>query len=160
MHPEAISGVVAIDQMLGENEEEQLLLRSLFEDAKQFLLSQKWCLGLGETYFGEGIGGVIGIFLFGLAPVPDNIDQWVWVIVGDLPSAYLVLDESPTPVEALETYIELMREWVALAYDGKESSDVIPTGVPPTPEYAAMLEGRLNTLEAWITTESLGKRPK
>jgi hypothetical protein len=158
MHPASISSVLPIDQMLGDNEEEQILLNSLLAEAKQFLLSHKWCFGIGEAYFGDGIGGVIGTFLLEITPVPDNVDQWLWVIVGDVPPAYLVLDESPTPVEALEGYIELMREWVSLAYEGKSSSEVIPVNVPPTPEYAEMLEGRLNTLERFIETESLGKR--
>lgn len=158
MHPPSISGVVPADAMHGEDEEEQVLLRALFDEAKQFLLSHKWCFGIGETYFGDGIGGVIGIFLLELTPVPDNIDQWLWVIVGDVPSAYLVIDEAPTPVEALRTYITLMREWVELAYEGQTSPEVIPVNVPSTPEYAEMLEGRLNMLEGFMEMESLGKR--
>ncbi|MBB5058498.1 hypothetical protein HDF16_003212 [Granulicella aggregans] len=144
--------------MRAEDEEEQALLHALFEKAKQFLISHEWCFGVGEAYFGDGIGGVIGIFLLELAPVSDNVDQWLWVIVGDIPSAYLVVDECPTPVEALETYIELMREWVALAYEGKASPEVFPVVAAPTPEHAEMLDGRLKTFENWIETESLGRR--
>jgi hypothetical protein len=158
MHPSSISGVIAADQMFVEDEEEQILLHKLIEEAKQFLLSHKWCLGIGEAYFGDGIGGVIGIFLLELVPVPENVDQWLWVIVGDIPSVYLVIDECPTPLEALETYISLMREWVGLAYEGKTSPDVFPVVAAATPEHAQMLDGRLKTFEGWIETESLGKR--
>jgi len=152
MHPPSISGVVPIDEMRGEDALEQSLLIDLRDRARNYLLGQKWCFGIGETYFGDGIGRIVGIFLMELKPLPTHIDQWLWVIVGDLPSAYLVTDKAPTPVEALRTYISLMREWVELAYQGEGSRAVIPVNAPPTPEYARMLESRLDVLDDWAGT--------
>jgi hypothetical protein len=143
---------VPIDEMQGEDALELSLLMDLHDRARSYLLGQKWCFGIGETYFGDGIGRIVGIFLMEMKPLPTKIDPWLWVIVGGLPSAYLVIDTAPTPVEALRTYISLMREWVELAYQGRGARDVIPVNVPPTPEYAAMLESRLDVLDRWAGT--------
>jgi hypothetical protein len=46
-----------------------------------------------------------------------------------------------------------MRHWVELAYEGITSPDVIPTNTPSTPEYAEMLESRLNCLADSVIPE-------
>jgi phosphosulfolactate synthase (CoM biosynthesis protein A) len=63
--------------------------------------------------------------------------------LGDLPSAYLVLDGSPTPMKALETYVELMQEWVDAVKQGKSTNKLIPVEVEQTMENADLLERRL-----------------
>jgi hypothetical protein len=74
------------------------------------------------------------------------VDEWLWVVVGDLPSAYLVIDVSKTPSQALESYIDEISKWVKLAKLGRSSKKVIPVNVPATPESAVALEGRLKFL--------------
>jgi hypothetical protein len=69
------------------------------------------------------------------------------VIVGDLPSAYLVTEVSKTPSAALRAYIHEIKRWVELAKKGRSSRDVIPVNVPPTPKWAKQLGGRLKFLE-------------
>lgn len=49
-----------------------------------------------------------------------------WVVVGDLPPAYLVVDDSPTLLEALSTYEELMADWIAAVRDGRSIDDCTP----------------------------------
>jgi hypothetical protein len=90
---------------------------------------------------------VVAIFLFGIVPARQQVDEWLWVVVGDLPSAYLVTDDCKVPSEALQGYITEMRKWVRLAKAGRTSPNVIPVNVPATPEWAKELEGRLNFLE-------------
>ena len=147
MFPTAVSGVVPIEEMRGDDPQDMELLRADYEKAKDFLLRQKWCFGLGDIYFGEGIGGIVSIFLVQIDPIPTGVDQWLWVIVGDIPPAYLVIDECPTPIEALKAYIALRRRWVELAYASETSPDVMPVEVPSTPYHAHLLERRLNILE-------------
>lgn len=147
MLPHSVSGVVPIEAMQGEDQADTELLRTSLDVAQSFLLSQKWCFGLGDIYFGDGIGGIVSIFLMEIDPVFVGIDQWLWVIVGDLPPVYLVIDQSPTPIEALRAYIAEMRRWVALAHENKASPDVIPVNKPATSKYAELLESKLNALE-------------
>ena len=54
-----------------------------------------------------------------------------------------MLDNASYPSEALVAYIEELCEWVTLAKQGRASEEVIPVNAPATPEFAAMLEGRL-----------------
>ena len=147
MFPSSLSGVVPIEAMRGDDPLDTELLRADYEKARSFLLRHKWCFGLGEAYFGEGVGGIVSIFLVQIDPVPICVDQWLWVIVGDIPPAYLVTDGSPTPMEALKTYIALGRRWVELAYASETSPEVMPVEVPADPYHAEILERRLNILE-------------
>jgi hypothetical protein len=132
--------------MRGETDDETALLNADSIRARNFVLQQKWCFGIGEVYFGAGLGGVVSIFLVEIEPLPTGVDRWLWVIVGDIPSAYLVTDGAANPIAALEEYIELMREWVSLSYSSEASDKVIPVNRTPTPENAALLEKRLDAL--------------
>ena len=97
-----------------------------------------------------GVGGVVAIFLMSIYPVPTGADEWAWVIVGDIPPAYLMLHQCNTPVDALKGYIAMMQEWVDLALDGSSSTDVIPVNIAPTPENARLLQTRLDLLTTTI----------
>ena len=60
---------------------------------------------------------------------------YLWVIVGDLPPAHLVTEECTTAKDAVEGYIEEMREWVAAAKAGLTSAEPIPVNVSAMPEW-------------------------
>jgi hypothetical protein len=100
-------------------------------------------------YFGAGLGGIVAVFLAELDQPASGVDEWLWVVVGDIPPAYLVVDECPTPIVALEAYVELMQQWVGLAHEGKQSDEVFPVNVLAAPENAEKLQKRL---EALMTT--------
>ena len=88
----------------------------------------------------------LGSSLFRIEPSRPEIDKWLWVIVGDLPPAYLLTHASKTPSQALEGYIEEMSKWVTLAKEGKFSPEVITVDAPSTPENGEDLEERLLVL--------------
>jgi hypothetical protein len=87
------------------------------------------------------------VFLFEIAPGRKNVDNWLWVVVGDLPSAYLVLDGSPTPIKALNSYVELMQEWVDAVSQGRSTNNLIAVDAPETAENANLLKRRLKFLK-------------
>ncbi len=136
--------VIPADQLFGDDEQDTRLLRQMAKRAAAFLQDFNWCKSIRESYFGDGYGGIVAIFLFRIDPIGPEIDEWLWVIVGDIPPAYLVIDKSNTPSLALEGYIEEMSKWVQLAKKGKSSKKVIPVNVPATPDNAKLLEERLN----------------
>lgn len=144
------SGVVPISNMAGEDDDETERLRKMEKKARDFITEFEWCGGIREFYFGDGIGDVFAVFLAYIKPARPSVDEYLWIVVGDLPSAYLVTDDSPRPKEALESYIWEMRKWVALAKHGRTSTDVIPVKVPATPEWAETLQSRLDALEQQI----------
>jgi hypothetical protein len=145
-----VSGVVPISDMAGEDDNGTHRLREMEKVARNFITSFDWCASVRDFYFGDGIAGVFAVFLAHIEPARPSVDEYLWVVVGDIPSAYLVIDDCPRPKEALEGYIWEMRKWVALAKEGQTSKDVIPVNVPATPEWAETLERRLDALEQKI----------
>jgi hypothetical protein len=141
------SALTFIREMRGENPEDTLMLKSMADEAQRYLLSFSWCKQIKTVWFGWGIGGICAVFLFEILPAATNVDSWLWVVLGDLPSAYLVVDECPGPIEALNTYIELMQEWVDAVHEGKPTDGCIPVNAPPTAENADLLERRLTFLK-------------
>jgi hypothetical protein len=138
-----VKGIIPIDQLVGDDEEDTRLLSEMAQKAREFISSFSWCQSIREAYFGDGFGGIVAAFLFRIEPSRAEVDDWLWVIVGDTPSAYLVTDDCKTPSEALDGYIWQMSKWVKLAKRGKSSNKVIPVNAPATPEFAEMLESRL-----------------
>jgi hypothetical protein len=91
--------------------------------------------------------GVIGVFLFEFEPARPGVDDRLWVVVGDLPPAYLVCDHASTWQEALGAYVDEMRRWVKAVQEGSGLEDVIPVNAAPTTEHAGLLETRLDFVE-------------
>ena len=121
-----VSGVIPVDQIFGDDAENTRLLREMAFKAQNYISRFSWCLSVREAYFGDGYGKIVAVFLFRIEPSRPDVDEWLWVVVGDLPSAYLVIDECQTPSQALERYINMMSEWVKLAKKGRSSEDVVP----------------------------------
>jgi hypothetical protein len=140
-------GVIPLDKMFGEDDEDAKLLRVMASGAKSFLLSFPWCDRISEAYYGDGYGGIVAIFLFNIYSTRTDVDEWLWVVFGDVPPAYLVVDSSRTPSQALERYLEEISAWVKLAKKGRSSKYVIPAYVQATPENAADVEQRMQFLQ-------------
>jgi hypothetical protein len=118
----------------------------LAERATRFLKQHRWCVGITEGYLAWSVSPIVGVFLFRLAPIRPEIDSELWVIVGDLPPAYIVCDAAESWQQALDAYgVEMMR-WVDAVRADQPLNDVIPVDVPPTLKYADMLESRIKLL--------------
>ena len=141
--------VVTVAEMKGEDDEETLLLEEMFKKAKRYLECFQWCAGIEEAWCGLGVGGVVGVFLFRILPNND-VDEWIWVIIGDLPPAYIVTDNAPNPACALQAYMVEMNDWIVAAKSGHSVADLIPVNARPTLENANNLEGRLGFIKREI----------
>ncbi len=137
-----VDGVVEFDAYPLPDAEERALLASLRGEAHAFLRSHQWCRGIRRDLVGYAVGGVIGVILMQLEPSPPAA-EWLWVVVGDVPSVYMVIDELGDPCSALEAYCELMEEWIHAVRTGGDLSTVFPVAAAPTREHADMLERRL-----------------
>ena len=142
-----ISGLLSVDSLKGDSDEDTELLRGMANDARSFLTQFDWCKAIVEFYFGIGTGGIVAVFLARILGAEEDVDEWLWVVIGDLPPAYLVTDTVPSPAAALRAYIEQMREWVTAARLGRPVQEIIPVNVPPTPENANSLNSRLDFIE-------------
>ena len=101
-------------------------------------------------YLGYGIGGVIAVFQLEFKHKIADTDQRLWIIVGDLPSAYVVVEPQDSAQKAIERYCEVMDGWIAAVLSLGDFSDVFPVNAPRTAENAELLRLRLDYLRAEI----------
>jgi hypothetical protein len=145
--------VELVEELSGEDAEETEELRALARKAEQFVTSFSWCEIVERAYAGIVIPSVIGTFLFEIRSTTPDVDRVLWIIVGDVPPAYLVVDEASNPAMALKQYIELMSDWVRAVEEGRSIEDLIPVNAAPTQEYAAMLKSRLAFLRDRVLSD-------
>ena len=149
----AMSKVTPVAEYSAEDEEDRRLFEEMLAEASTFLASFDWCDGIKEEYVGIAVPGVMGEFLFRISPSEPDVDEWLWVIVGDIPPAYITTEDSPNPASALDAYIGAMEEWVAAVKEGHPTDDLIPVNVTPDQEHAEMLATRLEFLDENVLAE-------
>lgn len=133
-----------LSDFLKERADEARDFDSLLVEARNYIGHFKWCKRIKSSYIGSGVGGIYAVFLFEIENSASPDDGWLWVVVGDIPPAYLVANGGPrNPQEALLAYVGLMGEWVEAVKKGMPVGHLIPVNVPPTPKYAEMLESRI-----------------
>ena len=137
-------GLIPAEQIGGEDAEETAQLKAMLHEATDYLRSFRWCPPIDQVYLGCGVGGIVAAFLFHFSKPIQGGDEWLWVVVGDLPTASLVLDEARDPASALEVYCQLMDEWGEAVLEGRSLDDVFPVRAEPTPENARSLLKRVD----------------
>jgi len=143
-----IRNVVRAERIAGEDEEDTELLKEMLEEAKNYVLSFSWCESILGSYFAGGVGKIFAIFLFNISPARPEVDSWMWIVVGDVPPAYLPLEDCRTSREVFDTYIAGMKRWVELVREGREAAPedrVPPVNIPANREWAESLDGRLRS---------------
>lgn len=138
-----------ISDMKGEDKVETAQLHSYFQEAQKYLTNFNWCEEIQSSFFGFGIGGVLGVFLF-CVKIRNGGNENLWVVVGDLPTVYLVADNAKNPMDALSVYCDLMDDWIRKAKGGNIDSDVFPIGVEMTHENAEILNKRIHFIRKEI----------
>lgn len=144
-------GISDVASAAFESPEERRLVLQMLSEAEEYLRKHRWCPSIKNRYIGFAVGGVVGVFLFQIDPPVRNRDSFLWVVVGDLPSAYLVVDRAVTPRAALEVYCEMMSAWVSAARRGLgQEVDVFPIGVDSTISNADLLASRVDFIRSEI----------
>jgi hypothetical protein len=132
-------------------------VRELAAEAEEFVASQRWCQKVLGVRLAWAVAGALGVFQVDLAPAEPGVDSTLWVVVGDVPPAYLVLDESPTWREALRGYVAEMSRWVHAVKHGLPLDDVVPVEAEASIEHAEMLADRLAFIETEIIEAAGGE---
>ena len=125
----------------------------MLNEAKSELQFYNWCLEILESYVGIFYAGVVGVFLFKIIRSSDVVDEWHWVVVGDLPPIHITCRDSPNAACALDAYIGEMQEWVKAAENNKSVAELVPVSVPATPENAIRLKSQLTMLDERVLSE-------
>lgn len=147
--------LVPEDQIRGEDDAETCELQDMLQRARVYLQSHEWCEGVSEAYLGFGVGGVVAVFLF-RTTMRTGDEELLWVVEGDLPSAYLVSDNVTNAATALEIYSDLMEDWVRAVRMGSGLQDVFPVDAPADEKHASLLEKRINLLRRDIIPSMAG----
>jgi hypothetical protein len=132
------------EQIVGDDAEDTELLKKMLQEATNYLQAFRWCPPIDQIYLGYGVGGVVAAFLFHFAEPIQGTEQWLWVVTGDLPTAYFVIDQAPDPASALEGYCQLMEDWARAVLEARSLDDVFPVKAKPTPDNAKSLLSRLD----------------
>ena len=133
-----------IDQSDVEYKDEVI---ELVNEARQYLKSFSWCAEIKSGLLARNFGYILCIFLFDIEPVKGSgADAKLWVIVGDIPPAYLDTIEYKTPQDALDFYCFVMEEWASHVKAGKSLEDCYPVNTEPTLEHAEMLATRIQLI--------------
>ncbi len=142
----------------GEEDEDTRLLQEMAATAEDFIRSEPWCLQLTRGRFVAGVGGIVALFLFEarIAKVPAS--EWVWVIVGDIPSSYLSFKGFESPYDALERYIKGLEEWADAVTAGQPLELLIPLRAEPSCENAESLRPRCRSIRE-LVVPWLSKQP-
>ena len=134
--------------------QDDLSLTTFAGVATTFLLSQPWCNRINAGYLGHGWDGVLGIFFFEIETNDPEMDNRLWVLVGDIPPALFAANRWPKPSDALEQYVIEMTHWVDAVKSGQSVDDLIPVCyqdttrlIEPTMQFAEILEKRLQFIK-------------
>ncbi len=87
-----------------------------------------WATRTGEVWAGECIPGILGLFLVELEPARPEIDEYIWVVVGDLPPAFLSSLYAKSPRGVLDGYIG---EILSLLTERRHTSERQSSEEPP-----------------------------
>jgi len=134
----------------GDSSEDTQLLRGMAVSARQYLLSFRWCPPVEQLRLAYGIGDVVAVFYVDFPRPIESGDTSLWVVVGDLPSAYLVTDEIDSPRVALESYCSLMDDWISAALGATHLDSAFPVAIAPTRENVESLKTRIEYLRKII----------
>jgi hypothetical protein len=115
-----------------------------------YITSFDWCPPVSAAYLASGVGGVVALFLFAFDEKIEGTDDRLWVVNGDLPSAYFVVEPDDSPADALERYCGLMEDWISAVRNSTPLEEVFPVAAEPDLEHADMLEKRIAFLLAQV----------
>jgi len=153
MDPLDMYKVTPLSAMVGDDEEDTALLRQMSAEARCYLSGHEWCRGILEGYFGLGVGGVVAVFLFRIVPSRQDVDQFVWVVVGDVPPLYITTEDAPNPASALDGYIGAMEVWADAAVNMKSLEGLPPVSAAATPANGLALKRRLEFIDKRVLSE-------
>ena len=139
--------VIPISKMKGDSAQETEELKQYLKEAEEEINFYTWHDDIVESYFGMGVAGIFAIFLFKVATNREDVDEFSWVIVGDLPPIYITCECAPNPACALDGYIGAMEEWAEAAVANKSVGNLVPVNVDATPENGKLLQSRLKFLD-------------
>ena len=155
-NPIDISEMITIEDIATSDIEYREEVIELTERAKRYLSDMSWCVKLNQGWLAYALGYIIGVYLIHFQPNRDDIPEYVWVVIGDIPPAYLDVEYCPDWLAAVDGYIVEMQEWVDRVLNRLPiDHTVISVNVPPEEEWAESLGSRLKFIQKHIIEDGL-----
>jgi len=119
----------------------------LYDEAEKYISDFHWCEKIinADLYF--NLGEVLCIFLFEIDNTASDEDNLLWVVVGDIPPAYLDIYGTENTKAVLLNYMALAKDWVNAVRNGKSVEDCYPFDTEPTLEMADILATRIDFIK-------------
>ena len=134
-----------IDRRKIENSEDDRLV-GIANEGLRYIKAFPWvrCVKNATLYF--GVSNIIAL-LFVEIDGANKVDKYLWVVSGDLPSAYFVTDLAKDAKSSLHVYCELMEQWCLAVVLGKGIEEAFPVEAEPTKENAKSLRKRIDFIK-------------
>lgn len=120
------------------------------KQARAYLSGFTWCKEIRSCSLYLNLGSTLCIFLFEIENSASSEDNFLWVMVGDLPAMYLDVYGSKTTIEVLRRYSALAKDWISNVDAGLSIDDCYPFNALPDTEMANMLKTRVDLIEKTI----------
>ena len=117
-------------------------LLKLYEEATEYLKKQNWCVKVLDCWYDRGLADKLAVFYFKIDPT-KGADEYVWMVVGDLPPAYIDIESAVNGACAIQAYTDIMEDWVRTVKEGGDMDEVYPVNVPVNEKHADMLASRI-----------------
>jgi len=122
----------------------------LYDEAEKYISDFHWCKKIITADLYLNLGDVLCIFLFEIDNTASDEDNLLWVVVGDIPPAYLDIYGTENTKAVLLNYIALAKDWVNAVRNGKSVEDCYPFDTEPTLEMADILATRIDFIKTNI----------
>jgi hypothetical protein len=144
------SKLVSPSDIKGDDPEDTKLLRQQHQEACEYLLSWDGCPAVTESYFAGGVGGILSVSLLRIVPEDPDIEEYLWVVCGDIPSAFFTVEDGTTPRAVVLAYVARMMDWVNALEAGTSTDHLFPIDTLMTPELGRELKSRLEFIEELV----------
>lgn len=120
------------------------------DQASVYIEGFRWCKEVRDSVLYLNLGSTLCIFLFEIENSASSEDNFLWIMVGDIPAMYLDVYGSKTTIEVLRRYNALAKDWISNVERGLSVDDCYPFNAEPTMEMADMLKKRVDFIEKTI----------
>jgi hypothetical protein len=119
----------------------------LIKESKEYLLSHKWCKSINKGWLFINIGYAVNVFLYNIENEQSPEDDFLWVIVGDLPPIFLDTHNVKSTKEAVQMYVDLADDWVDHVESRQSLDECFPFDVTSTSELVGRFKERVRLLQ-------------
>ena len=129
----------------------------LAKTASTYLYSHIWCDKIEKQWFVANWENLLAIFFFKITTNTKDVNEYVWLVVGDLPSICIDVESAANEQEVVKAYVGIMEDWIKCVHNKGNIKKCYPINVPPTKGYADMLKVRMSLIKEHILEETVSE---